>query len=366
MLLIFSLFPVYLFAVQLEGNGPHIFSREWVFLSKDKRGFILYPSERAFFPLGFNYDHDEKGRLLEDFWDEEWRKVEEDFQEMKEMGANVVRIHLQFGKFIESPWKIKKESINQLKRVVRLAEKLGIYLYITGLGCYHPQNCPDWYKRLDEEGRWQAQAYFWETISAVCSNSPAVFCYDLMNEPVVPGTRQKDWLAPPFGDKYYTQFITLDPGNRSRQRVARQWLEQLVCAIRKNDRRHLITVGLTSFSLDQPGLTSGFVPEKISDCIDFLSVHLYPESGKLDEYKGILKKFNVGKPVVVAEVFPLYCSISELESFIIDTKHLSAGWISFYWGRTTQELEKGKTISEIVLKNWLEVFQKLSKILHSN
>jgi hypothetical protein len=34
---------------------------------------------------------------------------------------------------------------------------------------------------------------------------------------------------------------------------------------------------------DQPGLTSGFVPEKIADDLDFIAVHIYPEQGKLDE-----------------------------------------------------------------------------------
>ena len=37
------------------------------------------------------------------------------------------------------------------------------------------------------------------------------------------------------------------------------------------------------WSLDRPGLTSGFVPEKVADDLDFVSVHLYPEKGKVDE-----------------------------------------------------------------------------------
>jgi hypothetical protein len=45
----------------------------------------------AFVPWGFNYDHDEKGRLIEDYWEKEWQKVEADFAQMKKLGANVVR-----------------------------------------------------------------------------------------------------------------------------------------------------------------------------------------------------------------------------------------------------------------------------------
>ena len=35
-------------------------------------------------PWGFNYDHDEAGRLIEDYWDAEWAKVEEDFGRSEE------------------------------------------------------------------------------------------------------------------------------------------------------------------------------------------------------------------------------------------------------------------------------------------
>ena len=51
-------------------------------------------------------------------------------------------------------------------------------------------------------------------------------------------------------------------------------------AVRKHDKRHLVTVGLVDWSLDRQGLTSGFVPEKIADDLDFVSVHLYPEGAR--------------------------------------------------------------------------------------
>src|SRR5689334_6678812 len=69
----------------------------WVRVSADKKGFVLDPSGQPFVPWGVNYDHDATGRLLEDYWDDEWPAVEGDFAEMKALGANVVRIHLQAG-----------------------------------------------------------------------------------------------------------------------------------------------------------------------------------------------------------------------------------------------------------------------------
>jgi hypothetical protein len=340
-------------------------SMEWVLLSKDKRGFVLYPSGRTFFPFVFNYDHDEKGRLIEDYWHNEWSKIVEDFKEMKELGANVVRIHLQFAKFMKSPKEVNPKEIERLKSLIRLAEQLKMYLYITGLGCYRKEDVPSWYDKLNEKERWDAQAAFWKAISRVCSKSPAVFCYDLMNEPVVPGAPQDYWLASPFNKMYFVQFITLDPGNRSRELVAHQWINHLVLAIRKYDRRHLVTLGLPSWSLDRPGLTSGFFPEKIVDLLDFLSVHIYPENSKINDAIEIMKGFNVGKPVVIAELFPLHCSVEELENFLIYTKTtgLSKGWLSFYWGMLPGDLEKSPSLADIVTKKWIETFQNLGIIL---
>ena len=44
---------------------------------------------------------------------------------------------------------------------------------------------------------------------------------------------------------------------------------------------HLVTVGLVPWSLDRPGITSGFVPMEIVSELDFIAVHLYPEKGKV-------------------------------------------------------------------------------------
>ncbi|HKB37367.1 MAG TPA: cellulase family glycosylhydrolase, partial [Gemmataceae bacterium] len=250
---------------------------ERVVVARDRKSFALESSGRRFVPWGFNYDHDEKGRLIEDYWASEWSKIERDFRSMKQLGANVVRVHLQLGKFMDSPRKPNERSLERLAELVKLAEQTGLYLDLTGLGCYHRKDVPEWYDKLAEKDRWDVQARFWAAVAGRCADSPAIFCYDLMNEPVVPGGRRKDgdWLGPPFGDKHFVQVITLDQQNRPRPDIARAWIRHLVAAIRKVDQRHLVTVGLVHWSLDRKGLTSGFVPEKIVADLDFLCVHLY-------------------------------------------------------------------------------------------
>ena len=355
---------VFALTTLMVGNAPAV-DLEWVQVADDNHAFVLAESGRKFVPWGFNYDHDETGRLIEDYWDDDWAKVEDDFREMKQLGANVVRIHLQFGKFMESPSKPNKHSLDQLGRLIRLAERVGLYLDLTGLGCYHKQDVPEWYDRLDEQRRWDAQACFWEAVAVCCANSPAIFCYDLMNEPVVAGGQKKrdDWLGPPFAGKHFVQFITLETKGRPRPDIARQWTRHLVTAIRKHDRRHLITVGLVPWSLDRPGLTSGFIPEKIADGLDFIAVHIYPEKGKLDEAMETLKGFSVKKPVVIEEMFPLKCSAEELGGFIDRSKAVASGWIGFYWGKTPEEYAQSKTIADAITLSWLELFREKGKTI---
>jgi hypothetical protein len=337
----------------------------FVQIAKDKKTFGLQSSGNPFIPWGFNYHHDTEGRLIEDYWETEWNKVAAHFAQMKKLGANVIRIHLQVGKFMDGPYKANQNALDRLTKLLRLAEKERLYLDLTGLGCYHKKDVPPWYDKLSEKDRWDGQARFWEAIAGRSAKSPAVFCYDLMNEPVVPGGKRKDgeWLGPPFAGKHFVQFVTLDQADRPRPLIAKQWVHHLAAAIREKDKRHLITVGLVDWSLDREGLTSGFVPAKIADDLDFVSVHLYPKTGKVNEALDTLAGFAVGKPVLIEETFPLACSPEELEQFIEGSKKHAAGWIGFYWGKPPEELRRSKTISDALTLGWLELFERKAKSL---
>jgi hypothetical protein len=336
----------------------------WVRLAGDGRGFVLTPSGRPFVPWGLNYGH--AGRLLEDFWQRDWATLVKDFQDMKELGANVVRIHLQFGKFMDGPKQPNSKALDCLGRLVQLAETTGLYLDLTGLGCYRKADVPAWYDRLSEEERWSAQVAFWGAVASRCARSPAIFCYDLMNEPVVPGSKRQPgaWYSgKQLGGYDFVQFITLDPHGRPREQIARQWIKRLVSAIRAQDRRHLITVGLLPWD-GKWGHLSGFVPEAVASELDFLSVHVYPEKGKAAQALAGLKKFAVGKPVVIEETFPLACSALELEDFLKQSRRLACGWMGHYDGMTIEQLQarrKAKTLSigQALYLQWLELFRQL-------
>ena len=331
-------------------------------LSADRSRFVLDgtdPGAPGFTPWGFNYDHDEQGRLLEDYWDAEWPKVEDDFREMKELGANVVRIHLQTTKFMPEPEKPNGAALSQLTRLLQLAEQCQLYLDLTGLGCYHKKDVPMWYDAMNETERWDVHAHFWEAIAKTCAGSPAVFCYDLMNEPILAGAKKKEteWLAGEFAGKHFVQRITLDLADRTREQVAKAWVNKLVAAIRKHDKRHMITVGVIPWAHTWPKARPLFYSKQVSENLDFASVHFYPNKGKVDKALTALAVYDIGKPLIVEEMFPLKCSLEELDVFIDSSRATADGWIGFYWGKTPEESRRSATLSDAVTAAWLEYFK---------
>ena len=311
---------------------------------------------------GVNYDHDGEGRLLEDYWQTEWETVVADFREIKDLGANVVRVHLQLGRFMQTPNQAVAKNLAQLGQLIELTQSTGLYLDITGLGCYHKQDIPTWYDSLSEQKRWEVQARFWTEVATVCKDSPAVFCYDLMNEPILPGEGkpETEWLAGELGGKYFVQRITLDLGTRTRKEVAQQWVEKLAGAIRQVDQRHLITVGVIPWAQAFPGAKPIFYAPEVSQKLDFVSVHFYPKKGKVPETLQALRVYEIGKPLVIEETFPLGCSQEELVEFINGSRDVADGWISFYWGTTIDQYESQSTLQAAIVAAWLKKFKELA------
>ena len=344
---------------------------ERIALSKDNAKFVRVESGAPFVIWGVNYDHDGAGRLLEDYWREEWPTIVEDFKEIKALGANVVRIHLQTAKFITAEQKPDEEALKQLARLVALAEETGLYLDITGLACYRKKDVPEWYTKMSEQERWEIQSIFWSAVAKTCANSPAVFCYDLMNEPVMAGAKgETDWLAGEFAGSCFVQRITLDLAGRTREQVAKAWVDKLVTAIRQQDKHHLITVGVIPWAMVWPTAKPFFHSKEVGENLDFVSVHFYPEKGKVDKALTALAVYDIGKPLVIEEMFPLACGAKELDAFIDGSRPIAEGWISFYWGKTIDEYAEDRTIAGAITKEWLEHFQskapEMLGTLHEN
>jgi len=333
----------------------------FITVSADRSRFIRAATSEKFTPWGLNYDRDHKLRLLEDYWAKEWPTVEADFRELKDLGATVVRVHLQFGKFMNSPTEPNTENLERLRRLVRFAEGQGLYVDLTGLGSYRKRDVPKWYDDLDESARWSAQANFWEAIAKTLADRPGVFCYDLVNEPVVPAEKIDDWVHPlALAGFHYVQHIVLDPRGRDANDIARQWTRQMTAAIRKHDKRHLITIGMLPIKPEDAEDSRGFVPSALKDDLDFIALHLYPESKRLDEAMATLKLFDVGRPLVIEEIFPLSTTPKELGQFIEQSRTAADGWIGFYWGKTIEEMKDDPGPFDKSMLAWLDLFTKLN------
>jgi hypothetical protein len=80
-----------------------------------------------------------------------------------------------------------------------------------------------------------------------------------------------------------------------------------------------------------------------------------PAAGKVEEDTETLHGFQIGKPVLIEESFPLKCSIEEFEQFFDPIK--PAGLTGCYWGQTIEELTPPKSIGEGLTRSWLEMFR---------
>jgi hypothetical protein len=346
---------------------PSFAASEWIAVGRNGSGFVLSQSGKTFTPWGYNYFRDERFRLLEDYWNSDqpdgWRKFERDFRELKRLGANVVRIHLQFEKFMDSPGKPNVQNLARLSKVIDLAEELGIYLDITGLGTYRLRDVPSWYSNASEKAHWAMQAEFWEAIAKVCANRPGVFAYNLMNEPLATSAKQPrgQWTNPTaLQGQTYVEFINLDPDSRKPPEIARAWIRQMTASIRKHDPRHLITVGMIWINNAAPEMLSGFPPKEIAPEVDFLAVHVYPETGKVNVALDSLRRYQVGKPILIEETFPMKCTPEEWRVFLEASRGLAQGWLGQYWSLSPQDITGSSDIVHGLLRGQFEVLQKLN------
>jgi hypothetical protein len=324
----------------------------------DGRSFVKIPSGQPFVPWGFNYDRDHAHHLLEDYWDAEWERVVGDFQEMKALGATQVRVHLQFGKFMRAPGTPDPAALARLRKLVLFAERIDLYLDLTGLGNYRKKDSPAWYDAASEAERWAMQADFWDAVSSTCADSPAVFCYTLMNEPVSPAGPAKEWLpGEGLGGFHYVEVLTKDLAGRNRVDLTRQWIATLTKPIRKNDPRRMVTAG-SFFLFEVPtGLTLGQEPKQALQGLDFASVHCYPKDGKVSALVDLLGTLKLGKPILIQEMFPMNCSFESFEAFVTGSRAHVSGWTGFYWGRSLEDMKGSKEPVDLLMTAWLTWFR---------
>jgi hypothetical protein len=286
-------------------------------------------------------------------------RVKREFAEMQAAGTTVARIHPELPRILTGPNNADPQALDQLRKLLQIAEKSGIHLKITGLACYKINDRAAWYDSLDEQKRWKTQAFYWETIAQICAESPAVFAYDLVNEPAAAGKLVDGWYTGRMGDVEFCQRLTLEPGDRTGDVIFREWTKQMVAAIHKYDQAHLVTMGMLPF----PGTYKA-----AAEHLDFVSPHLYPKTGKVDDELRLLQKFDWGKPIVIGETFPLNCSVEDERDFLLKSREFAHGWIGHWPDESPAELvelkKSGKaTIHNAIWLSWVDLFQDIGPLM---
>lgn len=330
-------------------------------VSADNKTFVLGETGKRFVPWGFNYlgkfDH-----LAEEDWHTEagWKRLETDFRSMRQLGANVVRWHLQFETFMTGPDRPNAAQLARLKKLLALARANELYLDLTGLNCYRLKRIPPWFDRLSEADRWKAQARFWEAVAETCAGDTVVFCYDLMNEPVIGEAKKGEhpWVGGELGGFHFVQRISNQPAGRDGKDIAEAWVKSQVEAIRRHDKATLVTVGVIPWSMVWPNAKPIFYAPRVARHLDFVSAHFYPDAGKVEKALAALTAYEIGKPLVVEETFPLACSIQDLDRFIDGAGGRVQGWISHYFGYTPAEHRAGAKPNGKAVAEFLDYWQK--------
>lgn len=304
----------------------------------------------AFIPWGVNYTNTDELRLVDDNWYDPatWEIIKQDFREMKALGVNIIRIHLQYNRFMTDAVTPNQQALSRLKDMIEFAGTYGLYLDITGLGAYIKEDQPAWYDAMDEPSRWATQAVFWKAIAGVAKNYNNIFDYNLINEPVTPSKNTNDWLiGQPYGGYYFVQNITRTPAGRSWKTVTHSWIETLKTAIREEDTRTPVTIGFIGL-----GVTAVF-----NDQLDYNSTHLYPDADKMQESFDYVTKNQTEKPLVIEETY-WFGGFDNMKNFINTTQsqNQTAGYLSHYMGQTIEQLKANGDMGSAIQAQWLQLF----------
>ena len=77
----------------------------------------------------------------------------------------------------------------------------------------------------------------------------------------------------------------------------------------------------------------------------------------MNEALDALRVYEVGKPLVIEEIFPLKCSGEEALEFITRSQSHADGWISFYWGETADQCQASGKLGDAITSAWLKQFR---------
>jgi hypothetical protein len=181
-----------------------------------------------------------------------------------------------------------------------------------------------------------------------------------MNEPIIDGKSDDGWLAGDLRGYSYVQRLTLTQGKRTAVEVAKAWVDRLTASIRKEDPDRLMTVGAIPWALVWPNARPIFYSPDVGGALDFVSIHVYPKKGEIDKALAAIRVYEIGKPVLIEETYPLESGMEDMDDFLKRSKPLTEGYVSFYWGTISPEFTAAADHPEAAafVGRWLEYFRE--------
>jgi endo-1,4-beta-mannosidase len=276
-------------------------------VAKHGRGFVT-DKGKPFVPFGVSYYRPGTG------WAPQvWKKFDPeatrlDFERMKEMGVNCVRVFLSYGSFYNEPGFLDTNGLAKFDQFLAVAEDAGIHVHPTGPDLW--EGPPQWQVGgIGDEKTLAALENFWKLFAARYRGRNGIFAYDLRNEPSVGWEGSEGpwnlWLQGKYGsaDKLNAAWhgkdtalkfgaIPIPAGKNAlkdpalldfqsfREHLADEWTRRQVAAIKSVDPRALVTIGMIQWSvplmIGNVSQYSAFRPSRQARYLDFLTIHFYP------------------------------------------------------------------------------------------
>jgi endo-1,4-beta-mannosidase len=383
-------------------------------INGEKTGFADGASGKAYVPVGVNYYDHETG------WAPQiWKMFDEDrvkrqFEAMKEQGMNAARFFMASTAFMPKKNKIDMAAVEKFDKFIKFAHEMQIRLIPTGPD--HWEGVPDYCKPDMYCGSEALEALcsYWEFMAGRYKSEPAIFAWDLRNEPMIAwdsAPMREGWrsfLKEKYGNNSSQDFsIPENAPNENdsrlydyqiyREKLAYAWTKTQTDIIREANDGHLVTIGYIQWSF--PGVLAGgkpsgysaFRPSALSKLVDFDCPHFYPTLG--DPADPQKKRANLkylcdwvlycdlSRPVVLEE-FGWYGGgeINEHQPFrshgdqldwnralMEETIGLCSGWLNWPFADTPSSTDiskfSGLVTSDFRPKPWGEAFSEYAKKL---
>jgi hypothetical protein len=274
------------------------------------------PATRGAAPLSFRpFDEPSRHGL---------RSLSRDFARARRHGANTIRIYIELGQVMRTLTRPRVRTLHALDALLRVAERRGVFLDITGNLVWRPARAPRGYDQLSYRARWEVQARFWRFVAGIGARSPAVLAYELTSEPVI--INGGAWYHGLLGGYWFAPNVARDVAPSNADAAARAWLRYLTRSIRSVDSRHLIGLGMLPWAGDWP-----FAPGNVASLLDVLFVHSYPADGQVRKEVEVIREFSAsGKPVVLGETYPYAGSLETQRRFLVASAPYVRGQLSFF------------------------------------